>query len=325
MKRGYFYWAVLFLVFSIPGFSYAQGKNASFKVGVLYFENIIRPEKVTPAQAALYTVDPQYDYLERALTDMLTTDLAAFPQAQLLERARVEKLLEEIKFGESGLVDEKTIQKRGLAVEGDFLIYGQLDKKKGRLIVKTKVVDISKGKIHSLKEVSGAEEDVLVIAEGLKSAVAGFLGLEQGPEINAFKMERGGSLAVLPFYNNSKTNKLGHLRQGLPAIFTDKFIKLGRFVIVERARIDSVMQELGLQQSGLIDEKTAVKIGKLLGAKYLLLGMFIENHGVIRIDMRVIETETGRAAIPASITSENEEKLFPAIEIFTTGDFLSLR
>ncbi|KAF0143732.1 MAG: hypothetical protein FD156_2381 [Nitrospirae bacterium] len=325
MRNRYFGWAVLFLIFFIPGFAYAQGGKATFKVGVLYFENIIRPEKVTPAQAGLHTVDPQYDYLERALTDMLTTDLAAFPQAQLLERARIEKLLEEIKFGESGLVDEKTIPKRGLAVEGDFLIYGQLDKKKGKLIVKTKIIDISKGKIHSLKEVSGAEEDVLMIAEGLKSTVADFLGLEQGTGINAFKPEREGSLAVLPFYNNSKTDKLGHLRQGLPAIFINKLIKLGRFTIVERARINSVMQELGLQQSGLIDEKTAVKIGKLLGAKYLLLGMFIENQGIIRIDIRVIETETGRAPILASITSENEDKLFSAIEIFTTGDFLSLR
>lgn len=325
MKSRYFCCAVLSLVFFIPGFVYAQGEKATFKVGVLYFENIIRPEKVTPGQAGLHTVDPQYDYLERALTDMLTTDLAAFPQAQLLERARIEKLLEEIKFGESGLVDEKTIQKRGLAVEGDFLIYGRLDKKKGRLIVKTKIVDIAKGKIHALKEVSGTEENVLMIVESLKSAVADFLGLEQGTGINAFKMEREGSLAILPFYNNSKTNKLGHLRQGLPVIFMDKFIKLGRFTIVERAIIDSVMQELGLQQSGLIDEKTAVKIGKLLGAKYLLLGMFIENHGIIRIDMRVIETETGRAAIPASITSENEEKLFSVIEIFTTRDFLPLQ
>lgn len=46
----------------------------------------------------------------------------------------------------------------------------------------------------------------------------------------------------------------------------------GKLRLVERARLDAVKGELSMQQSGDVDAATAQKVGKLLGAKYMLTG-----------------------------------------------------
>ena len=71
------------------------------------------------------------------------------------------------------------------------------------------------------------------------------------------------------------------------------------FKLVEREKIDAVFKELALQKTGVIDEKTAVKIGKLLGTKYILLGSFILNQSIIKTDIRVVTVETGETILIA--------------------------
>jgi len=46
----------------------------------------------------------------------------------------------------------------------------------------------------------------------------------------------------------------------------------GKLRLVERARLNDIKGELNFQQSGDVDGATAQKVGKLLGAKYMLTG-----------------------------------------------------
>jgi hypothetical protein len=60
------------------------------------------------------------------------------------------------------------------------------------------------------------------------------------------------------------------------------------FTVVERARIDQVMEELKLSQTGLIDESQATQVGRMLGADAILTG----NVSVSCDDKWVTETKT---------------------------------
>lgn len=51
-----------------------------------------------------------------------------------------------------------------------------------------------------------------------------------------------------------------------------QLIKSGKFEVVERAALQEVLREQRLQHTGLIDLETGVKIGRLLGARFLILG-----------------------------------------------------
>lgn len=64
----------------------------------------------------------------------------------------------------------------------------------------------------------------------------------------------------------------------LAEYITDELVNSNLFDVVERSKIKSAINELGFARSGFVDQSSAPKIGKLLGAKYLLTGK------VVRLD-----------------------------------------
>ena len=50
------------------------------------------------------------------------------------------------------------------------------------------------------------------------------------------------------------------------------FFKTGRVEVVEREALERILREQNLSMTGLIDDKSAVKVGKLLGADVILVG-----------------------------------------------------
>lgn len=93
--------------------------------------------------------------------------------------------------------------------------------------------------------------------------------------------EGGGSgkprIAVLEFTN--KANNQWWFQNGAAAaqdVFVTELVKSRKFVVVEREKINAIMQEKGLTLSGDVDAKTAMRIGKLLGVNYMLTGALTE-------------------------------------------------
>lgn len=83
--------------------------------------------------------------------------------------------------------------------------------------------------------------------------------------------------------------------------------------IVERERLQSLINEMGLDQSDLVDEKTAVKVGKIEGAQLILLGSFLKlDEKNVRIDARIIKTETAEL-VKAEKAEGNPKKLLKMI------------
>jgi len=60
----------------------------------------------------------------------------------------------------------------------------------------------------------------------------------------------------------------------LATLFTTEFVSQGsqQVRVMERAQLEKILAEQNLGQSGRFDTNTAVKIGKLLGVKYLVTG-----------------------------------------------------
>jgi curli biogenesis system outer membrane secretion channel CsgG len=84
-------------------------------------------------------------------------------------------------------------------------------------------------------------------------------------------------IAVLEFKNKADNQWWYHGgAQAAQDVFVTELVKSGKFTVVDRERLDAMMQEKGLQQSGDIDPKTAIKLGKILGLNYLLTGAVTE-------------------------------------------------
>lgn len=115
----------------------------------------------------------------------------------------------------------------------------------------------------------------------------------QEQEEAASKMQ---TLAVLYFENNSVADReaMDGLSKGLSAMLVTDLMGTPGLRIVERERIQFLLDELQMQKSDYFDQSAAVKVGKLLGAHNLVMGSFSKiDKNKIRIDARMVKTETG--------------------------------
>jgi TolB-like protein len=104
------------------------------------------------------------------------------------------------------------------------------------------------------------------------------------------------TIAVMYFDNNSIVDHddLNALSKGLASMMIYDVKKIPNLAVVERDRINFLVDELKLQQSDLVDKSTAVRIGKLVGAHTLLMGGFMKlSNDQFRIDARLVNVETG--------------------------------
>lgn len=124
------------------------------------------------------------------------------------------------------------------------------------------------------------------------------------------------TLAILDFSNNSLIDKEKHasLSQGLAEIMITELSKVQSLRLVERQKINSLIQEMQLSQSGIISEDAGVQVGKLLGAHFLVFGSFmISFNNQIRVDIRIVEVETG-VTIKAEEVTDKVAKLFDIVK-----------
>jgi curli biogenesis system outer membrane secretion channel CsgG len=62
--------------------------------------------------------------------------------------------------------------------------------------------------------------------------------------------------------------------------------------LVDRNRIQEVLTEIDLGASGKVDANSAARIGKLVGARYMIMGGFIDWYSDFRFDARIVDVET---------------------------------
>jgi len=86
-------------------------------------------------------------------------------------------------------------------------------------------------------------------------------------------------------------------------------LKESNHTVVERERLALALQELKLGSSVLVDEATRLRIGKIVGAKYLVFGVFMVFGGTMRLDLRLVETETGAILKAVEKTTESMDPL----------------
>ena len=128
-------------------------------------------------------------------------------------------------------------------------------------------------------------------------------------------------VAVLEFVDKS-THYYSwyHVGRAAQDMMVTALVKGDAFRVIDRERLQALMQEKNLSLSGDVDPKTAVKVGKLLGVEYLIVGAITEfgvtNSGAsvpgygglpsfsmrtqrmdAAVDARAINTSTGEIVV----------------------------
>ena len=77
---------------------------------------------------------------------------------------------------------------------------------------------------------------------------------------------------VMPFTYSASDPQYASSAAGLQDSLTASLMKTSRIRLVERARVDAAMKEIQLASAGAVDSATAAQVGKLIGARYAVLG-----------------------------------------------------
>jgi len=103
------------------------------------------------------------------------------------------------------------------------------------------------------------------------------------------------SLAVLPVENMNKDSRQGYLSGIIGSLVRQDLSLSGMVFIVNRENMKDILSEQKLQFTGVMDEKSIIETGRMVGAEYILKGGFVFLGEELFINLDLINTETGRS------------------------------
>lgn len=118
------------------------------------------------------------------------------------------------------------------------------------------------------------------------------------------------SVAVFPFGFNSSREDLQPLVYALSDMMTTDFSVSNALTVLERARIQTLLDEMSLTQAGYTDPATGARAGRLLHAEHVVQGVITTlGDQDLRLDADVLNTT--RSASEGNVTSQDQlNKLF---------------
>jgi len=117
-------------------------------------------------------------------------------------------------------------------------------------------------------------------------------------------------IAIVNFRNTSNNTELDYLEDSIPESIITSMAKSGQLEIVERSRLQDAIKEMELGMSGVVDEKTAVEVGRAVGANAILVGSYVAIGSMIQINARLIDVETSKIVKADSKRGNVGEEIF---------------
>ena len=120
------------------------------------------------------------------------------------------------------------------------------------------------------------------------------------------------TVAVMPMRFSGSDSTLRPLERGMAELITIDLARSHELTVVERSRIQALLDEIKLQGSGATDSTSNVRAGKIIQAGRIVNGNIQQDATRLRVDAAIVNTQT--SALAGGAGSENSlEQLF-AIE-----------
>ncbi|AKJ05283.1 TolB-like protein [Archangium gephyra] len=126
---------------------------------------------------------------------------------------------------------------------------------------------------------------------------------EEDPKADDFKPV----LAVLYFDNNTGKPALDVLRKGFADMMVTDLSAVRQLQVVEREKLQKLLDELKLQQSSYFDPKTLQRLGQGMGAQFAVTGSILAVDPSLRIDVRLVEIATSKVLLAEKVTGQKNQ------------------
>ena len=117
-------------------------------------------------------------------------------------------------------------------------------------------------------------------------------------------------IGVLPFVNGGSFGQDAEdfeaLTVGMQQLVMTELAINTNLRIVTRSQLDQLMAEQDLGASGRVDAETAARLGRLVGAKYMVMGGFIDLYGEMTMTTQIVDSETSEIVKAEKVTDKRE-------------------
>lgn len=130
------------------------------------------------------------------------------------------------------------------------------------------------------------------------------------------------TVAVLPLRFSGADTTLKVLERGFADLLTTDLARSSQLTLVERSRMQALLDEIKLQQTGATDAATNVRAGKIVRAGRVVQGAILQVDGAnLRVDAAVVDVPTSQIQGSAQ-AADQLEQLFAlerklALDLFT--------
>lgn len=119
---------------------------------------------------------------------------------------------------------------------------------------------------------------------------------QQPPEAN--------TVAVMPFSYTGVNEQIQPLTRGLAQLVITDLAKSRQIRVLERERMQTMLEEMRLSAEGRADPQSAVRSGRLLRAERVVQGAIAERDDQLRVDAAVVDV--GTAGVTASAGTQDQ-------------------
>jgi hypothetical protein len=117
-------------------------------------------------------------------------------------------------------------------------------------------------------------------------------------------LDKGTKIALVNFTSPSQAFSEYVLDELSSVLVNNKYL-----VVVDRANLDKIRQELGFNMSGEVSDKSMQEIGQMLGAQALATGSLTSIADLRRVMFKVIITETAAVAVQHNADIINDRRV----------------
>lgn len=136
-------------------------------------------------------------------------------------------------------------------------------------------------------------------------------GLASAPAAVAQEADTRPGIAVFPFTNGGSygpdSEDLAPLSVGVQQMLLTELAQNTALRVVDRSVLRGILEEQELAQAGRVDPQTAARIGRIVGARYVVTGVFTDLYGNFRLDGRVVDVETSEILRTEEVRAGRED------------------
>jgi tetratricopeptide (TPR) repeat protein len=244
----------------------AQDKK---RVAVLPFDNLSGSEGL--------------GWLSRGIPVTVMADLRKIPDLIVLERTQLEKVLEEIRLGQAGVLDERTAKEAGKMLGADVVVLGEFQKAGDFIRITSRFVNVETGEVTGTAKVTGGIGEIFDLQDQLVFKISSILGISLTREEEG-KIKGGKTKSLSAYEWSSKAWEVYDFWSGKGD--ADKAIRYLEIALEHDPNYVSAYNNLGVAYNsrGAYDKaievyQKALKIENNNAELYFNLGIAYDNRG----------------------------------------------